>query len=110
MDKRKTLRETNPDGYFYLLYLQRSAQFFAVLSLVSIIFVAPMYGWFHENVKTCYHWNFSRLDRITISAALDDRETVGWVILLTFIYSVLAYGFIFSFCVEMANTEFISTE
>jgi hypothetical protein len=29
-DKRKTLLLSNPDGYFYLLYLQRCAQFFFV--------------------------------------------------------------------------------
>jgi len=78
------------------------------VSLLSAVVTMPTYAWFHRTATKCYHWNFSRLDQVTLAAALDDKRTVYSVLLLTLIYSLLAYGFLLSFCYEMSNTEFTS--
>jgi hypothetical protein len=80
------------------------------VSLLSAFITIPLYAWFHKNSTDCYHWNFSSLDKITLAAALDDKETVENVLLLMIVYSLLAYGFLISFCYEMSSTEFTSQE
>lgn len=69
-----------------------------------------MYSWFHKNVKYCFHWNFSRFDKLTLASALDDRDSVDKIGILVGVYSLIAYTFILSFCYEMSNTEFTNAE
>ena len=80
------------------------------MSLLSALVSIPTFAWFHKFASQCFHWNFSHLDRITLAAALDDKRAVYSVLLLTLIYSMLAYGFLLSFCYQMSNTEFTSQE
>jgi hypothetical protein len=78
--------------------------------VISLIWIFPAYGRFHQEVKYCFHWNFSRWDWFTIASAMDDLGTMYWVLLMTLVFSLVAYGFLFSFCYEMSTTEFTSTE
>lgn len=80
------------------------------MAIFSFFVVLPIYSWYHENALYCFHWNFSRLDRKTLAAALDNVNTVHIVLLLTLVYSILAYVLLFSICYEMSNTEFTSQE
>ena len=53
-------------------------------------------------------WNFSRLDKLTLAAFLDDK-TASWVIILMmYVYSAIAYFFLFSFSSKMSEFEFYS--
>ena len=54
-------------------------------------------------------WNFSRLDKLTIAAFLDERKAVWSVILLMYSYTAVAYYFLYSFSSRMSEFEFYSS-
>ena len=113
LNERKTLLMTNPDGYFYLLYLKKSAQFFSVLFLLSTLILIPTYTWIHSLIPlqiTQFPPNFSCLDQLTIAKVIDDKKIIHIVLIVTGLYAIIAYLFLFAFCCEMRNTEFTSAE
>ena len=54
-------------------------------------------------------WNFSRLDRLTLAAMLDEKHAVWVSILLMYLYSALAYYFLIDFSGKMSEFEFYSS-
>lgn len=77
---------------------------------MSYLVTVPTFVDFHKTTSECLHWNFSILDKITIASALDDNIVVYNMMMLTFLYSAIAYAFLGSFCYDMSQTEFTSTE
>jgi hypothetical protein len=103
------LKLSNPDGYFYLLYLKYCAYFFTTLSIISAFVTIPLYSVVHIPQPfpgVLSSWNLSYLDRFTLVMALDDPEVINSTIYLGALYSILAYFFILSFCVKMSKFEF----
>ena len=75
--------------------------------------VLPTYIWIHKQAPFLIQvetWNFSQLDELTLAAVLEDDEIVYFVLLVTALYTILAYYFLFGFCYEMSQTEFTSAE
>jgi len=90
----------------------RSVDLFSLLLVVvvSAVVTVPSFAKFHKTTLVCFHWNFSVLDKVSMASALDDSKVVYDMLLLTLFYSLVAYGFLASFCYEMSQTEFTSTE
>lgn len=106
------LKLSNPDGYFYLLYLKYCAYFFTALSIISTCVTIPLYSVVHKPQPfpgVLNSWNLSKLDTITLVMALDDPEIVNLTIYLGVLYSILAYFFLSAFCVKMSKFEFQPT-
>lgn len=106
------LKLSNPDGYFYLLYLKYCAYFFTALSVISCFVTIPLYSIIHVPQPfpgVLSSWNLSFLDTLTLVMALDDPEVIDLTIYLGILYSILAYFFIITFCIKMAKFEFQPT-
>ena len=54
-------------------------------------------------------WNFSRLDRLTMAAFLDEDSTIFVSILLMYAYTAIAYYFLYCFSSKMGEFEFYSS-
>jgi len=109
LEEFELFKINNPDGYFYLLYLKKCAYFFATLSLFSLLILIPAYTMIYEpapflGVSTS--WNLSSLDKMTLAVALDDRKLATITFLLICMYAMIAYYFLYQYCVEMSNFEF----
>ena len=63
-----------------------------------------------NNVDAEYSWNFSRIDRLTIAAYLDETSAVFWSILIMYIYTFIAYYFLYVQSNKMAQFEFYSSD
>ena len=55
-------------------------------------------------------WNFSRLDKLTLAAFLDDKFAIWVIIILMYVNSGIAYYFLFSFSNKMSEFEFYSQD
>lgn len=53
-------------------------------------------------------WNFSRLDLISLANAINDKSVINLVILMTLLYTTIAYYFLYVLCSKMSKFEFYS--
>jgi len=99
--EERILKMQNPDGLLYLSYLKYCGQLFSLFTFFSIVLLIPLYTTFkNPSIFTPLkdNWNFSRLDKLTLAASIDDNDTVRIIILLTYTYSLFAYYLLFQFC------------
>ena len=85
----------------YVSPTRNSDIIFLLDTFFSIVLLIPLYTTFRNpSIFTPIedHWNFSRLDRLTLAVSIDDNDTVRIVILLTYTYSLFAYYLLFQFC------------
>lgn len=83
------------------------------MSFFSIAILIPLFTVFRKpNVfaPTEANWNFSRLDKLTLAVALDDNQTMVIAVLMTYTYSLFAYYLLFTFCTQMSEYEFDTSE
>ena len=74
---------------------------FLTVTFFSIVLLIPLFTTFRKPsifTPVTDNWNFSRLDKLTLAASIDDNDTVIIVILLTYTYSLFAYYLLFQFC------------
>ena len=55
-----------------------------------------------------YSWNFSRLDKFTLAAFLNEKTAIMVSILLMYIYTAVAYFLLYMFSSKMTEFEFYS--
>ena len=86
---------------------------FLLVTFFSIVLLIPLYTTFRNpSIFTPLkdNWNFSRLDKLTLAASIDDNDTVRIIILLTYTYSLFAYYLLFQFCTQMSQYEYDTQE
>ena len=84
-----------------------------LVTFFSLVILIPLYTTFRKpSIFTPVedNWNFSRLDKLTLAASIDDNDTVMIVILLTYTYSLFAYYLLLQFCAQMSVYEFDTQE
>jgi hypothetical protein len=86
---------------------------FLLVSVISLAILVPTYALMHKDAtfrRDEIPWNFSRLDALTLAAALNDGEIVFIALIVTVLYTMLAYYFLYSFCDLMSQTEFTTED
>jgi len=75
--------------------------------------LVPLYSTVHQERKYSFpganYSSFSGIDNLTLGPSLDDNKLALLAILVSFIYSTIAYIFLFSFSAEMSDFEFQSS-
>ena len=111
IDEKELFQLSNPDGYFYLLFLKMSGLFFAIskqhavaltvkVSVISWL-ILPSYFEFNNKLNE----NQSNLNKLVYNPA---SSVTTRVVLLMYVYVVLAYVFIYKFSKRMSSFEFSS--
>lgn len=105
--EKKTFALSNPDGYFYLLYLKTCFKFFSLNLLISggammtICYLSNLKGKGVLDVTVD-----SYFDLVSLLYVLDDPKVYYVSLVLSTFTTVLAYLFLNDFCGEMTRFEF----
>jgi len=80
-----------------------------MLSVASLVLLNKYSGAMQEGPRPSDSWNFSRLDRVTLAFFMNEEETAYVSVAQMYLYSLLAYFFLFSFSAKMSEFEFFSS-
>ena len=84
-----------------------------IVSLISFAVLIPLYAILHHYNKYSDEHRYyvhSELDNITMEDAMMSDGAMIAVLAITFLYSCIAYYFVYSFCKIMRNFEFNEIE
>jgi hypothetical protein len=107
LQEKKAFALSNPDGYFYLLYLKTIMKFLLAnfltsgLVMMAICYYSNNIGKGDLNID-----NASSFDLTSIAFSIDDQLVYYVSLIMTIFTTVLAYFFMFDFCDEMTKFEF----
>ena len=90
-DDNQIFNLCNAEGFLYLYFLKSAGIFFFGLSFSSILIMIPIYLVKYESNP------ISLLQKLTIENAYDSTEKLYIVLFMSFIYTLLAYFFIYDF-------------
>lgn len=79
------------------------------MSLFTIILLVPVYGYISDSSQysaSRFDWNYSFLDTLTLANAIDDFDITTLIILMTYLFSFLAYYLLYVICSQMSSLEF----
>ena len=80
--------------------LRNFSNFFFIVSLFACGILIPVYGLIADSSKfsaSQFEWNYSALDMFTLANAIDDFDTVKIILLMTYLFSSLAYYLLYVF-------------
>lgn len=84
-----------------------------VVSLIAAVGMSLLYINSEQEkistVKPEETWNFSRLDRLTMAAFMDEKNAVWVSLVLMYTYTIIAYAFLYLFGSKMSDFEFYSS-
>lgn len=103
--EKKMFHLSNPDGYFYLLYLKTLLKFFTINFLVAgsaMFFLCYYRNGLSERDSGSALW----FNMFCFLYQLQDPVVYSTSLVLMVFTSVLAYIFLYHFCREMATFEF----
>ena len=83
---------------------------YLLVSILSCGILIPTYLWLSESQTQNLDiaWNFSRLDLVSLANAINDKSVIRLVILMTLLYTVVAYYFLYLISSKMSKFEFYS--
>lgn len=105
--EKKAFALSNPDGYFYLLYLKMLAKFFFCNFVISggVVMGISVYSNSKGNGDLDIDQS-SWYDLTSLSFSLDDQLVYYISLIMAIFTTVLAYLFMLDFCDEMTRFEF----
>jgi hypothetical protein len=90
-DDKQVFSLCNAEGFLYLYFLRSAGIFFLILSVSSIVVMIPLFIVKFENVER------QLLQKLTIENAYDSSAKLYVVLLFSFIYTFMAYFFVYNF-------------
>lgn len=107
IEERNLLKICNTDGYFFLLFLKLSSKLFAIMSLVGLFLIMPVYyrEVNNQDVQNVLNDNSLFLE-LTLATSIN-RSTVLWFVMTcTLLFTLLAYYSLYQICTQMGNFVF----
>ena len=102
------MKLSNPDGYFYLLYLKSCAKFF---SGVGVVFGTLMAFICYKTNQDLMNQERGRVDltsfqMVSLPVTLHSPKVYYLALAFTFMISAVAYAMLYDFCSVMSKFEF----
>lgn len=107
-NEKKLLGLSNPDGFFYLLYLKSCITIFLIMAIfgsVSISFLS--YASYKQDLKK--NSSLSSLgifDIISLPSTMLTQKVYYVALIASFLISLIAFFILYAFCEEMSQFEF----
>lgn len=99
IDERYLLKLCNTDGYFYLLFLRKSANMFFLMSLLGCSLIIPVFymeGDTSDLVEVTKEE--SLFLQISMANSMNNTSVLWFVLAVTFTFAILAYFLLYQIC------------
>ena len=88
----------NGEGFIYLYFQRLSAYFFFLLSIISVLFLIPLYLIRIDKNET----QLSSILKPTVANAYDNPFKLLIVLICSLVYTMFAYYFVYTFTKKIA--------
>ena len=95
----------NGEGFIYLYFQRLSAYFFFLLSIISVLFLIPLYLIRIDKNET----QLSSILKPTVANAYDNPFKLLIVLICSLVYTMFAYYFVYTFTKKIAAMPTTST-